>query len=142
MLIEALESQFGNGSRLSDNLRREIVKGYVEYGALWLHKCMLATTRKLSLVFVNVLRSNTEVDFVASGLEETMLVSWDNVKRTALGRVSRTSPSVGLGIYVAIRKRCVTLLLLWLQGCNFRTAAYLIAIDRIATCYRVSGIFP
>lgn len=28
------------------------------------------------------------------------------------------------------------------QNCNFRTAAYLIAIERIATCYRVSGIFP
>lgn len=28
------------------------------------------------------------------------------------------------------------------QGCNFRTAAYLIAIERIAASYRVSGIFP
>jgi hypothetical protein len=30
----------------------------------------------------------------------------------------------------------------WMQKCNFRTAAYLIAIERIAACYRVSGIFP
>lgn len=30
---------------------------------------------------------NTEVDFVYSGLEETMLVSWENVKRTAEKRV-------------------------------------------------------
>lgn len=30
---------------------------------------------------------NREVDFVYSGLEETMLVSWENVKRTAEERV-------------------------------------------------------
>ena len=27
--------------------------------------------------------SNTEADFVSSGLEETMLVSWENVRCTA-----------------------------------------------------------
>ncbi|XP_024527456.1 glutamate dehydrogenase, mitochondrial [Selaginella moellendorffii] len=83
VFLEALELEFGNGNRLSDELRRELVKG------------------------------NTEVDFVWSGLEETMLVAWDKVKA------------------VAAKK-----------GCNFRTAAYLIAIERIATCYKVSGIFP
>ncbi|BBM96727.1 glutamate dehydrogenase (NAD(P)+) [Marchantia polymorpha subsp. ruderalis] len=82
-LIDALENQFGNGTKLSEDLRSQIVKG------------------------------NTEVDFVYSGLEETMLVSWDNVRRTAQ-----------------------------IKGCNYRTAAYLIAIERIATCYKVSGIFP
>uniref|UniRef100_A0A7I4D9N6 Glutamate dehydrogenase n=1 Tax=Physcomitrium patens TaxID=3218 RepID=A0A7I4D9N6_PHYPA len=82
-LIDALENQFGNGHRFSDEVRSQVVKG------------------------------NTEVDFVWSGLEETMLLSWENVKRTSQGR-----------------------------NCNYRTAAYLIAIERIATCYRVSGIFP
>ncbi|KAG0579860.1 hypothetical protein M758_4G130600 [Ceratodon purpureus] len=83
VLIDALENEFGNGHRFSDEVRSEVVKG------------------------------NTEVDFVWSGLEETMLSSWENVKHTAQER-----------------------------NCNFRTAAYLIAIERIATCYRVSGIFP
>lgn len=34
---------------------------------------------------------NTEVDFVWSGLEETMLMSWENVKRTAHERVWSSS---------------------------------------------------
>lgn len=83
VLIDALETELGNGHRFSEELRSQVVKG------------------------------NTEVDFVWSGLEETMLQSWDNVRCTAQER-----------------------------GCNFRTAAYLIAIERIATCYRLSGIFP
>ncbi|KAG0590513.1 hypothetical protein M758_1G111900 [Ceratodon purpureus] len=83
VLIDALENEFGNGHRISAEVRSQVVKG------------------------------NTEVDFVWSGLEETMLMSWENVKRTAEER-----------------------------KCNFRTAAYLIAIERIAACYRVSGIFP
>ncbi|KAL3701431.1 hypothetical protein R1sor_019453 [Riccia sorocarpa] len=82
-LIEAFEMEFGNGARLSDDLRSQIVRG------------------------------NIEVDYVRSGLEETMLNSWDQVKRTAHSK-----------------------------GCNYRTAAYLIAIERIATCYKLSGIFP
>ncbi|KAJ7524106.1 hypothetical protein O6H91_18G077900 [Diphasiastrum complanatum] len=58
-------------------------------------------------------RGNTELDFVWSGLEETMLAAWNNVKNTAEKR-----------------------------GCNLRTAAYLIAIERIAAFYQVHGIFP
>ena len=38
------------------------------------------------LLFVVYIR-NTEVDFVWSGLEETMLSSWENVKHTAQERV-------------------------------------------------------
>jgi len=83
VLVDALENEFGNGHKFSEEVRSQVVKG------------------------------NREVDFVYSGLEETMLVSWENVKRTAEER-----------------------------GCNFRTAAYLIAIERIAASYRVSGIFP
>jgi hypothetical protein len=37
--------------------------------------------------YTYVLCRNTEVDFVWSGLEETMLMSWENVKRTAEERV-------------------------------------------------------
>ncbi|KAI5058946.1 hypothetical protein GOP47_0025265 [Adiantum capillus-veneris] len=81
--LNAIEHQFGNGHKLSEDVRRLLVKG------------------------------NTEADFVSSGLEETMLVSWEKVRNTAKQR-----------------------------GCNLRTAAYLIAIERIATCYRLSGIFP
>ncbi|KAJ7544655.1 hypothetical protein O6H91_09G087800 [Diphasiastrum complanatum] len=83
VLLEALEQEFESKNKLSDDLRKELVKG------------------------------NTEIDFVWSGLEETMLVSWANVRSTAERK-----------------------------DCNYRTAAYLIAIERIATCYRVNGIFP
>ncbi|KAH7292840.1 hypothetical protein KP509_28G001200 [Ceratopteris richardii] len=82
-LLNVLEHQFGNGNRLSEEVRKVLTKG------------------------------NTEADFVSSGLEETMLVTWEKVKNTAKQR-----------------------------GCNFRTAAYLIAIERIAACYKVNGIFP
>ena len=37
--------------------------------------------------YTYLLCRNTEVDFVWSGLEETMLMSWENVKRTAHERV-------------------------------------------------------
>ncbi|XP_024391851.1 uncharacterized protein [Physcomitrium patens] len=83
MLINALEAELGNGHKISHEVRSQVVKG------------------------------NREVDFVWSGLEETMLLSWENVKRISQER-----------------------------NCNYRTAAYLIAIERIATSYRVSGIFP
>eukprot|EP00475_Leptophrys_vorax_P005916 TRINITY_DN13590_c0_g1_i5.p1 TRINITY_DN13590_c0_g1~~TRINITY_DN13590_c0_g1_i5.p1 ORF type:complete len:456 (-),score=37.56 TRINITY_DN13590_c0_g1_i5:303-1670(-) len=61
----------------------------------------------------SIIKGNTEEDFVWSGLEETMISGWEEVSRVAEER-----------------------------GCNFRTASYLIAIEKIATCYRVSGIFP
>eukprot|EP00850_Spirogloea_muscicola_P019344 SM000188S03839 [mRNA] locus=s188:140256:145098:- [translate_table: standard] len=82
-LVDALEKEISNGMRFSDATRSLIVKG------------------------------NTEEDFVVSGLEETMVTSWEAVRKMATEK-----------------------------GCNFRTAAYLIAIQKIATCYRVSGIFP
>ncbi|CAI7794023.1 unnamed protein product [Closterium sp. NIES-53] len=61
----------------------------------------------------SIVRGNTEEDFVWSGLEEHMIEGWENVDRIAEER-----------------------------GCSFRTAAYLIAIERIARSYQVSGIFP
>ncbi|GJP60145.1 hypothetical protein CLOP_g17280 [Closterium sp. NIES-67] len=61
----------------------------------------------------SIVRGNTEEDFVWSGLEEHMIEGWENVDRVAEER-----------------------------GCSFRTAAYLIAIERIARSYNVSGIFP
>jgi hypothetical protein len=45
----------------------------------YLHYCYVASQ--------SVSCRNTEVDFVWSGLEETMLQSWDNVKCTAQERV-------------------------------------------------------
>lgn len=60
-----------------------------------------------------IIRGNTEEDFVWSGLEETMVVGWEGVRDRAKEK-----------------------------NCSFRTAAYLIAIEKIATCYNLSGIFP
>lgn len=60
-----------------------------------------------------LIHGHTEEDFVESGLEETMVTSWEAVRNTAEAK-----------------------------GCSFRTAAYLLAIEKIATSYRVSGIFP
>ncbi|CAI5981578.1 unnamed protein product [Closterium sp. NIES-65] len=82
-LLDALEKEIATGIKFTDDTRRSIIKG------------------------------NTEEDFVWSGLEETMINAWDEVKRVAEER-----------------------------ECNFRTASYVIAIEKIATCYRVSGIFP
>ncbi|CAI5489210.1 unnamed protein product, partial [Closterium sp. Naga37s-1] len=82
-LLDALEKEIATGIKFADDTRRSIIKG------------------------------NTEEDFVWSGLEETMINAWDEVKRVAEER-----------------------------ECNFRTASYVIAIEKIATCYRVSGIFP
>lgn len=60
-----------------------------------------------------LIHGHVEEDFVESGLEETMVTSWDAVRKAAEAK-----------------------------KCSFRTAAYLLAIEKIATSYRVSGIFP
>eukprot|EP00898_Chlorokybus_atmophyticus_P004157 jgi/Chlat1/4742/Chrsp308S08924 len=60
-----------------------------------------------------ITKGATEEDWVRSGLEETMLSAWEEIRYTANK-----------------------------QGINYRTAAYLNAIDKIAVCYEVSGIFP
>jgi hypothetical protein len=97
VLIDALETELGNGHRFSEELRSQVVKGYVELSsATQFHStfCFLSIVGAqyvlLSLMlccFSIVSCRNTEVDFVWSGLEETMLQSWDNVKCTAQERV-------------------------------------------------------
>ncbi|XP_002961784.2 glutamate dehydrogenase, mitochondrial [Selaginella moellendorffii] len=83
VLLSALENQYGNGHKIPTSLRDELSRG------------------------------NTEVDFVHSGLEETMVTGWENVKKTAQEK-----------------------------GCSFRKAAYLVAIERIAKSIGDQGIFP
>eukprot|EP00243_Klebsormidium_subtile_P008114 TRINITY_DN3753_c0_g1_i2.p1 TRINITY_DN3753_c0_g1~~TRINITY_DN3753_c0_g1_i2.p1 ORF type:complete len:405 (-),score=143.36 TRINITY_DN3753_c0_g1_i2:820-1983(-) len=83
VLVTAIESEFGNGKKLSDMTRKLITKG------------------------------GTEEDFVFSGLEETMVIAVEDVIKMAKAK-----------------------------NCSFRTAAYLISIEKISTSYRISGIFP
>eukprot|EP00270_Netrium_digitus_P012616 TRINITY_DN4119_c0_g1_i1.p1 TRINITY_DN4119_c0_g1~~TRINITY_DN4119_c0_g1_i1.p1 ORF type:complete len:506 (+),score=121.87 TRINITY_DN4119_c0_g1_i1:43-1560(+) len=82
-LLDTLEIEINGGTSISEGQRRLILQGHLEE------------------------------DFVSSGLEETMLEGWRNIKEKALSK-----------------------------SCNFRTAAFLIAIEKIATAYRISGIFP
>ncbi|CAI7761281.1 unnamed protein product [Closterium sp. NIES-53] len=82
-LVEALERELLLGERIDSDVRQQIIRG------------------------------NTERDFVYSGLEETMVQAWHHVAQVAS-----------------------------VKGCTLRTACYLIAIEKIATSYRLSGIFP
>ncbi|GJP51169.1 hypothetical protein CLOM_g10333 [Closterium sp. NIES-68] len=81
-LLEALERELLLGERIHSDVREQIIRG------------------------------NTERDFVYSGLEETMVQAWQTVARVAKDK-----------------------------GCNLRTACYLFTIKNIATSYRLSGIF-
>ncbi|GBG82065.1 hypothetical protein CBR_g34345 [Chara braunii] len=83
LLLDRLEQELGGGVKFSDITRREFVKGA------------------------------TELDFVWSGLEETMVTSWDRVLKLSKAK-----------------------------GCSFRTAGFLIAIESIGSHYNLSGIYP
>eukprot|EP00898_Chlorokybus_atmophyticus_P001464 jgi/Chlat1/2318/Chrsp17S00170 len=60
-----------------------------------------------------LIRGSTEEDFVVSGLEETMTVAFQAVRQTAMER-----------------------------NVNYRTAAYINAIEKIGNSYITAGIFP
>ncbi|CAM6047681.1 unnamed protein product [Sphagnum compactum] len=64
-----------------------------------------------------------------------------NLNHIHFGRMSRRMEERGKKVR-KLSTACSYLLDTDGKGCNFRTAAYLIAIERIATCYRLSGIFP
>lgn len=77
-----------------------------------------------------------EETLVNSGLEETMINSFNEVWDTAQQKVSR----FGFIFLSIIEKRFDQLRLIFLQKCNMRTAAFVVAIQKVANTYVDLGL--